>query len=163
MTDADGNYRLSVPASGATLVFSFVGLATQEISIGDRAVIDIQLVSDAKQLSEVVVTAFGIETEKKALGTSITQINSEKFADTRQTNVVNSLTAKIAGVRVQSSSGMVGASSSIFIRGFTSFTGSNQPLFVVDGIPIDNSGGGQALQTGTSQSNRAIDLNPDDI
>jgi TonB-linked SusC/RagA family outer membrane protein len=162
-SDADGKYSMSVPANGGTLVFTFIGLSTSEVEIGDRSIVDVALDADITQLSEVVVTALGIETQKRSLGTSVAQINSDKIADTRQTNVVNSLTAKVAGVRIQSSSGMVGASSSIFIRGMTSFTQSNQPLFVVDGIPMDNTGGNIALQTGVSNSNRAIDLNPDDI
>jgi TonB-linked SusC/RagA family outer membrane protein len=163
VTDADGSYKLNVPSAGGTLIFSFIGMETQEVSIGERSVVDIGMGLDSKQLSEVVVTALGIESEKRSLGTSVTTLKSESIADSRQTNVVNSLTAKMAGVRISSSGGNVGASSSIFIRGMTSFTQSNQPLFVVDGIPIDNSGGGNALQTGVSNSNRAIDLNPDDI
>jgi TonB-linked SusC/RagA family outer membrane protein len=162
-TDAAGSYKINVSADGGVLVFSFIGLKTEEASIGQRTVVDMALGLDVTQLSEIVVTAMGIQSEKRALGTSVAQVGYEKFGDTRQTNIVNSLTAKIAGVRIQSSSGMVGASSSIFIRGFTSFTQSNQPLFVVDGIPIDNTGGANSLQNGVSNSNRAIDLNPDDI
>jgi TonB-linked SusC/RagA family outer membrane protein len=162
-TDADGKYSLPVEGSGAVLTFSFIGLESKEIPVGDRTILDVTLAMDITQLSEVVVTALGIESEKRSIGTSIGQVTAGQIADTRQTNVVNSLTAKVAGVRVQGSSGMVGASSSIFIRGFTSFTQSNQPLFVVDGIPIDNGGGGNNLQTGVTNSNRAIDLNPDDI
>ncbi|MFM9837425.1 MAG: SusC/RagA family TonB-linked outer membrane protein [Cyclobacteriaceae bacterium] len=163
VTDSDGKYSLSVPISGGSLIFSFIGFRTSEIAIGDRTVIDISLQLDITQLNEVVVTALGIESEKRALGTSVSTLKSDAFADTRQTNIVNSLAGKMAGVRISSSGGNVGASSSIFIRGFTSFTQSNQPLFVVDGIPIDNSGGGNALQTGVANSNRAIDINPDDI
>ncbi len=163
VTDAAGAYKLSVPSAGGTLIFSFIGMATQEVAVGDRSVVDITMGFDSEQLSEVVVTALGIESERRTLGTSITQVNSDKIADTRQTNFVNALTAKVAGVRIQSTNGMVGASSSIFIRGMTTFSQSNQPLFVVDGIPIDNSGGGNALQNGVSNSNRAIDINPDDI
>jgi TonB-linked SusC/RagA family outer membrane protein len=163
VSDADGKYSLSVPATGGSLVFSFIGLKTSEIAIGERSTIDIQLSLDITQLNEIVITGPGIESEKKSLGTSVAILKSDAFADARQTNVVNSLAGKMAGVRISSSGGNVGSSSSIFIRGFTSFTQSNQPLFVVDGIPIDNSGGGNALQTGVSNSNRAIDLNPDDI
>jgi len=163
VTGADGSYKVNVPSSGGTLIFSFIGLQTQEVLIGERSTMDVRLSIDSKQLSEVVVTAFGIESEKRSLGTSITTLKGDAIADSRQTNVVNSLAGKMAGVRISSSGGNVGASSSIFIRGMTSFTQSNQPLFVVDGIPIDNSGGGNALQTGVSNSNRAIDLNPDDI
>src|SRR6185369_15934397 len=108
---------------------SFIGLATQEIEIGQQTIVDLQMASDVTQLQEVVVTtAFGLKSEKKALGTSVAQVGYDKFADTRQTNLVNSLTAKVAGVRISSSNGMVGSSSSIFIRGMTSFTQSNQPL-----------------------------------
>ena len=163
VSDSNGSFKLSIPGGDGTLIFSFIGFLTQEVSVGDRSVVDVSMGPDVTQLSEVVVTAFGIESEKRALGTSIAQLNADKFADTRQTNIVNSLTAKVAGVRISSTNGMVGSSSSIFIRGMTSFTQSNQPLFVVDGIPIDNTGGGNALQTGVSNSNRAIDLNPDDI
>jgi TonB-linked SusC/RagA family outer membrane protein len=162
-TDSDGKYALVVPNDGGVLVYSFIGLESKEIPVGQSTIVDVTLALDITQLSEVVVTALGIETNKRALGTSVAQVGYDKIADTRQTNIVNSLTAKVAGVRIQSSSGMVGSSSSIFIRGMTSFTQSNQPLFVVDGIPIDNGGGANSLQTGVTNSNRAIDLNPDDI
>jgi TonB-linked SusC/RagA family outer membrane protein len=162
-TDSNGKFTLSVPGNDATLAFSFIGLESKEVQVGDRSIIDVTLALDVTQLSEVIVTALGIESQKRQIGTSMTQVKTEAIQDTRQTNVVNSLTGKVAGVRIQSSGGMVGASSSIFIRGMTSFTQSNQPLFVVDGIPIDNTGGANALQSGVSNSNRAIDLNPDDI
>ncbi|MBL7846449.1 MAG: SusC/RagA family TonB-linked outer membrane protein [Cyclobacteriaceae bacterium] len=163
VTDTEGNFKLSVPATGATLVFSFIGFATQEVAVGDQAVVDIQLASDVKQLGEVVVTALGVQREQKSLGYSVSKIDNQQLTAARTTNISNALTGKIAGLRVQGSNGMVGSSSSILIRGQTTFTGSNQPLFVVDGIPIDNSGGINALQSGVSNSNRAIDLNQDDI
>ncbi len=163
VTDSDGNYKLNVPAEGSALVFSFIGLQSQEIVIGDRSVVDVSLALDVTQLSEVVVTAFGIEREKKALGFSVSQVNNDELVKSRSTNIANALTAKVAGLRIQGSNGMVGSSSNIFIRGFTTFTGSNQPLFVVDGIPIDNGGGGNGLQAGVSNSNRGIDLNQEDI
>jgi TonB-linked SusC/RagA family outer membrane protein len=162
-TDAEGRYSLSIPSTGGSLVFSFIGLATQEIPIGDRSVVDVSLTLDATQLSEVVVTALGVERESKTLGFSVKELKNEELTVGRTTNIVNSLSGKVAGVRVAGSNGMTGSSSAIFIRGFTTFTGSNQPLFVVDGIPIDNSGGAMALQTGVSNSNRGIDLNQDDI
>jgi TonB-linked SusC/RagA family outer membrane protein len=163
VTDADGRYSLSVPSSGGSLVFSFIGLATNEVSIGDRSVVDLSLALDVTQLSEVVVTALGVERERKTLGFSVKEVKNEELTVGRTTNVVNALSGKVAGVRVAGSNGMTGSSSAIFIRGFTTFTGSNQPLFIVDGIPIDNSGGGMAAQTGVSNSNRAIDINQDDI
>ncbi|MBC8110924.1 MAG: SusC/RagA family TonB-linked outer membrane protein [Verrucomicrobia bacterium] len=162
ISSPDGSYSITV-GDGAVLVFSFVGYAAQEVSVGNRSTIDIILQPDTKSLNEVVITALGIQSQKRSLGTSITEVKAEQIEGVRQTNVVNALTGKVAGVRIQASNGMVGSSSSIFIRGFTSFTQSNQPLFVVDGIPIDNGGGGNALQSGVSNSNRAIDLNPDDI
>ena len=162
-TNAGGSYSLVVPEKGGTLVFSSIGMATQERTIGTESLINVALAQDARELSEVVVTSFGREQEKKALGFSITELQSRELSQARATNISNSLTAKVAGVRVQAANGMVGASSSIFIRGMTTFTSSNQPLFVVDGIPIDNGGGGNALQNGVSNSNRAIDINQDDV
>ncbi|OGX82374.1 SusC/RagA family TonB-linked outer membrane protein [Hymenobacter glacialis] len=162
-SNADGTFTLTVPATGGSLVISSVGMATQERPIGADSKFTIALAQDAKQLSEVVVTAFGREQEKKAVGFSVSEVKNQELTQARATNISNSLTAKVAGVRVQGASGMVGASSSIFIRGMTTFTGSNQPLFVVDGIPIDNGGGGNALQNGVANSNRAIDINQDDV
>lgn len=163
VTDSDGKYSISVPSGGGSLIFSFIGLRAQEVAIGDRTTIDVSLALDVTQLSEVVVTALGVERESKTLGFSVKEVKNEELTVGRTTNVVNALSGKVAGVRVAGSNGMTGSSSAIFIRGFTTFTGSNQPLFVIDGIPIDNSGGGNALQTGVSNSNRAIDLNQDDI
>lgn len=163
VTDANGAYTLAVPSTGGSLVFSFIGLQTQEVQIGDRSVVDVSLALDVTQLSEVVVTALGVERETKTLGFSVKEVKNDELTVARTTNVANALSGKIAGVRVAGSNGMTGSSSAIFIRGFTTFTGSNQPLFVVDGIPIDNSGGINAAQTGVSMSNRAIDLNQDDI
>lgn len=163
-TDLDGNYRLSVPEEGGTLVFSFIGLAQQEIEIGARSVIDVMMASDVQQLTEVVVTAVGIERDKKALGYSIQSVDSDEITQSRETNIVNALNGKVAGVQITSSSGAAGASAYIKIRGNASLTQNNQPLFVVDGIPINN----QSFQTeggtaGVSQSNRAMDMNPQDI
>jgi TonB-dependent SusC/RagA subfamily outer membrane receptor len=161
-TASDGRYSIGVP-DNATLVFSFIGLTSQEVAVGNRNIVDVQMTSDVKTLNEVVVTAMGVERETKALGYSVAQVDNELLTVGRTTNVVNSLNGKVAGVRISGSNGMVGSSSAIFIRGFTTFTGSNEPLFVVDGIPINNGGGANALQTGVSNSNRAIDLNQDDI
>jgi TonB-linked SusC/RagA family outer membrane protein len=162
-TDSDGKFAIGLPATGGSLVFSFIGLESKEITVGDRSIVDVSLALDVTQLSEVVVTALGLERESKTLGFSVKEIKNEELTVGRTTNVVNALSGKVAGVRVAGSNGMTGASSAIFIRGMTTFTGSNQPLFVVDGIPIDNGGGAMATQTGVSQSNRAIDLNQDDI
>ncbi|MEQ8572684.1 MAG: TonB-dependent receptor plug domain-containing protein, partial [Fulvivirga sp.] len=164
VTDIDGNYRLSVPSDGGTLVFSFIGLATEEVAVGARSVIDIQMSPDVTQLSEVVVTAVGIEQNKRALGYSVQNVAADDIVNARETNLVNALNSKVAGVSVVSSSGSPGASANIRIRGNTSINGSNSPLFVVDGVPIDNSAGGQGNGTGgVDNSNRAIDINSNDI
>ncbi|KAA3436138.1 SusC/RagA family TonB-linked outer membrane protein [Rufibacter hautae] len=162
-TDVNGAYSINVPSGGATLVFTFVGYANQEVAVSTQSSINVRLALDSRQLSEVVVTAMGIQREKKDLGYSVGTVDAAALTIGRPTNVVNALSGKVAGVSVASSSGMVGASSGIFIRGNTTFTGSNQPLFVIDGVPIDNGGGGNALQNGVANSNRAIDLNQDDI
>ena len=162
VTKADGTYTLTIPANAKTLVFSSVDLSTVEIAIGTGALINATLKNEDKTMSEVVVTAFGIKKDKKTLGYGVTQINAEELTRSHTTNITNALAGKIPGVRVTGSGGSF-TGSSILIRGYTTFTGSNQPLFVIDGIPIDNSGGGSPLQAGPSVSNRAIDINQEDI
>ena len=163
ITDAMGNYSIAAPQN-SILVYSSVGSVGQEVRIDNQSVINLKLVSDSRQLTEVVVTALGIQKEKKGLGFSQTQLDNKELTIARTTNLTNALSGKIAGVRIAGSSGMTGSASQIFIRGFTTLTGSNQPLFVIDGIPVDNGGGGTASQTGVSNSNRAgVDINQDDI
>ncbi len=172
ITDIDGAYKITVP-SDAVLVYSFVGFESQEVNVGSRAVIDVELASDVKQLSEVVVTAIGLEANKRDLGYSIQNVDSEDIRKSGETNLVSALSGKAAGVQVISSSGTPGASAQIRIRGNKSVQGSNSPLFVVDGIPIDNSSFTTADSPedavanrgagGVNNSNRAIDINPDDI
>ncbi|GAB3828699.1 hypothetical protein GCM10028895_42550 [Pontibacter rugosus] len=162
-TGADGTYSISVPANSNTLEFRFIGFTTIERAIGNASSVSVSMKTDVTLLNEVVVTALGIQRDKKDLGYSVGTVKAEELTVGRPTNVVNALSGKVAGVRISSASGMVGSSSGVFIRGNTTFTNSNQPLFVVDGVPIDNGGGTNALQTGVSNSNRAIDLNQDDI
>ena len=162
-TDVDGNYRISVRGGGGGgLIFRFIGYVTQEIEIGTRDVIDIQMVPETLDAGEVVVTAVGIEANKAALGYSIENVNPEALVSAKETNLVNALNSKVAGVTVVSSSGSPGASANIRIRGNTSINGSNSPLFVIDGIPIDNSSSGNS-PGGVDNANRAIDINPNDI
>jgi len=169
ITDVSGNYRLTVPGEKSVLVFSSVGFVNVEEEVGNRTVIDIVLAPDLKTLGEVVVTSFGIEQEKKALGYAVQEVNNQALVETQQPNLVNTLQGKVAGVNITNSGGTPGASSSILIRGATSIDGDNQPLFVVDGIPVDNStiaepigGSGQLART-VSNSNRGLDINPNDI
>lgn len=162
VTDTQGNFRLSVPPDGGILLFSFIGLQTQEVVIGQRSVIDIQMVADVQQLTEVVVTAVGIEADKRELGYSVASVKPDEIVDSKETNFVSALSSKVPGVQVVSSSGSPGASANIRIRGSKSITSGNNPLFIVDGVPLDNNEAGNGTG-GVDQSNRMIDLNPNDI
>ena len=170
-SDAQGNYTLSVPETDAVLIFSMVGMKKQVITVGAQTVIDVVLQEEVKDMKDVVVTAFGIERETKGLGYSATKIGGSEIVNSRETNMVNGLAGKVAGVQVISSGGSPGASSKIILRGNKSFTGENQPLFVIDGVPMDNSTSETSGQDNpfnplleqVNYSNRAIDINPDDI
>ena len=136
-TDLDGNFKLAVP-DDATIVVSFVGYTTQEIEVAKRSVIDVQMQVDQSQLDEVVVTAFGIERDKKALGYAAQEIGPKDLEGARDITVSSYLTAKVAGVQVSKSASGTGGSTNVVIRGNSSISGGNQPLYVVDGIPIIN-------------------------
>lgn len=174
VTDADGTYQIAVPEN-ATLVFSYTGFQNQRVEVGDQRVIDVQL-SQGVALDEIVVTALGISREKKALGYAVQEVDGDEIAGTQENNVIGALQGKVAGVQINSASGAPGAGASIVIRGLNSLnpTANNQPLFVVDGIPISNQtvAGGQLPSSGTnavnsaeqsSFTNRAADINPSDI
>lgn len=170
-TDIDGKYSLNAPANG-TLVFSVMGMKDAVVGVNNKSVINITMQEDAVALDDVVVTAMGIKKERKALGYSVTEMSSKELLKNKQTNVVNSLAGKVAGVNVTQSGGAAGAGSSIIIRGGNSVNESrdNQPLFVVDGIIYDNStvNGGNSgtdgvTKTATTFSNRVMDINPEDI
>src|SRR5882672_4624301 len=138
VSDSDGNYKLAIPATGGTLVFSFIGLQTTELEIGERSVLDVQLGSDVKQLSEIVVTAQGIQTEKKALGYAVTTVAGSQLTERPETDVARLLSGKVPGVSITQTSGISGSGTNIVIRGYTSLSGTNQPLFVVDGVPFNS-------------------------
>ena len=163
-TDINGRYSVQVPAGATALVFSYTGYTTQEVTLDASNVIDVVMKPNT-QLEEVVVTALGISREQKSLGYAVQQIGGDQLTGARDANVVNSLSGKIAGVNVVSSSGNVGASARIVIRGNSSITGENQPLFVVNGIPMDNSnrGNGNSQLGGVDFGNAIQDINPDDI
>lgn len=164
LTDVEGNYNIAVPQSAQSLVFSFIGFRTQEVPISGQTRINVVLEQDLVLVDEVVVTALGIQRESKALGYSVQSVGTEELTRSGAINPVNSLGVKVAGVQVTSSSGSAGASSFITIRGMSSITGNNQPLFIVDGIPIDNSQlNTESGTAGVAYSNRAIDLNSSDI
>ncbi len=164
-TDVDGTYELEVPEGFNLLQFSFVGYSSQEISIDEQTVIDVVL-AEGVDANEVVVTALGISREEKSLGYATQEVSGDQLDKAREVNIVNSLQGKIAGVQITGSSNL-GGSSRITIRGANSLTGNNQPLFVVDGVPVDNSNfttTNQARGAGGYDYGNAIqDINPDDI
>ncbi|MBT1704527.1 SusC/RagA family TonB-linked outer membrane protein [Chryseosolibacter indicus] len=167
VTDANGNYSITVNEGTGNLVFTFIGYQTVTRPIGDQTTINVTLSEDTQQLSEVVVTALGIEREAKALGYSVQEIQGESITRVKETNVVNSLQGRIAGVQIQGNQGALGGSSRILIRGARSIANENQPLFVVDGIPLDNSNFNstdvQRGAGGYDYGNAAQDVNPEDI
>lgn len=156
-----GEFSLAAPPNATTLVLSFIGYKPQEIAIGSQTSFNITMVEDASILSEVVVTALGIAREKKALGYSVQEVSGKQMTQARTTNFVNALAGKVAGVQITGSNGAPGASSRILIRGTSSIGSNNQPLFVVDGVPIDN--GNYGSGTGVDYGNGAASINPDDI
>ena len=165
-TDLDGNYRLSVPEEGGTLEYTFIGLASQEVVIGSRSVIDITMMEDVETLSEVVVTGLGVVKEKKALGYGVSSISSDALVARQESDVARLLRGKATGVDITSTSGLAGSGTNIIIRGYSSITGSNQPLFVVDGIPFntDTNSPGQGFGSGSATaSSRFLDLDPNSI
>jgi TonB-linked SusC/RagA family outer membrane protein len=167
VSDVNGVYSITLSPGSETLVFSFIGYQTVTESIGDRSEVNVKLPIDAKQLTEVVVTALGIERETKALGYSVQEVKGESLTRVKETNVVNSLQGKVAGVQVQGNQGALGGSSRILIRGSRSIANENQPLFVVDGVPLDNSNFNstdvQRGAGGYDYGNAAQDINPEDI
>jgi TonB-linked SusC/RagA family outer membrane protein len=154
-TDIDGNFSLSVNP-GDILVFRFIGMQTQEILIQDQRVLQIMMQHDVATLEQVVVTALGIRREERTLTYNVQSVQSEELVASRQENLVNALQGRVSGVQITSTSGAPGAASEIILRGATSVDGDNQPLFVIDGVPISN-----ASVRGTT--NRAADINPNDI
>lgn len=160
ITDIDGSYSLQIPDGEVTLVFSYIGYQQQLLNPGASNVLDVSLQVQAELLQEVVVTAIGVEKDKKSIGYASQELAGESLVAARETNLVNALSGKVAGVDIMSTSGTPGASANIVIRGRSSITGSNSPLFIIDGIPIDNSYAGSNF---SDQSNRAIDINPNDI
>ena len=163
ITDFDGNYQVSVEEN-STLVFSFVGFTPQEIEVGTRSVINMTLSQDVQALDEVVVTALGIEREKKALGYSVTQVAGEDFTESRAINLGAALSGKVAGVNVTPTSSGAAGSTRVIIRGGSSLSGNDQPLYIINGIPIDNTTLGSASLWGGSDAGDGLaSLNPDDI
>ncbi|HET6540499.1 MAG TPA: carboxypeptidase-like regulatory domain-containing protein, partial [Chryseolinea sp.] len=166
VTNSDGKYSLTVPSPSSTLVFSFIGLVTQEVEVGGRQVIDVPMKSDITQLSEVVVTALGIERKRNELPYAAQQVTGDQITTTRNANFVNALSGKVAGIDIKTNNNL-GGSTNVVIRGYKSITGNNQALFVIDGVPVSNANTNSIQQrnggTGVDYGNAAADINPDNI
>jgi len=163
-TDFDGKYSIKANV-GDVLQFRFVGMLIQEKTIGSSNTINVVMEADNNVLDEVIVTALGIERNARSIGYGVTTIKSEDLNEVRETNLLNALNGKASGVVVTNQSGNVGGSSRILIRGNSSLSGTIQPLFVVDGVPISNANTvtGSRITGGFDFGNRAQDINPDDI
>ena len=164
-SNADGLFSIQVPGGSNTLVFSSVGYTTQEVNVSSRTSVEITMEEDASELERVVVTALGIERSTKALQFSATQVSGENFTQAREISTANALAGRVAGVNVTKIASGPGGSSRIVIRGAKTLGSTlNQPLYVVDGVPIDNSNFGQAgLWGGADQGDGMSSINPDDI
>ncbi len=160
-TDAEGRFKLKA-TKGATLVISLVSYATKTIVVTDELHYQVLLEPSTRQLDSIVVTSFGIKRDKKTLGYGVSSVKADEIRRAPVSDLTNALAGKVAGVQVSGTGGGF-SSSNIIIRGFTTFTQSNQPLIVVDGVPIDNSGGGNSVNTGVSNTNRTADINPEDV
>jgi len=169
ITNVDGEFKISLQGDAKNVVVSYVGMTSADVLAQNGMTIKLQ--SDSKMIDEVVVTALGISKQKKSLGYAVQDVKGDAINNAQTGNVLSAMTGKMAGVNITSSAGVAGAASFITIRGQNSITGNNQPLFVVDGIPIDNSmdysgnpdDGVNNLTNGVNYSNRAIDINPDDV
>jgi len=163
-SDFDGNYELNVSSSTATLVFSSLGFSTKEVGIAGQSRINVSLDEDAEMLGEVVVTALGIKKEAKAIGYAATEVGGAELSTVKVTNAINSLQGKVAGVNITGNSTGAAGSSRVIIRGNNTLTGNNQPLYIVDGIPIGNDNNGSAgLWGGNDGGDGISSINPDDI
>ena len=165
-TNSEGVYSIAVPEA-STLVFSFIGFASQSIKVAAQSTINVTLAESTQDLNEVVVTALGIARERKALGYSVTEIQGTSLTQARETNVANSLVGKVAGLNVNSTAGGPGASSNVIIRGASSINQTNQPLYVINGVPVEsqpslNNSGGQ-YDNGPDLGDAISNINPDDI
>lgn len=162
VTDLDGKFSLNVKP-GATLIISFVGYKQQEVKAGN-APLNIVLEEDSKMLSEVVVTALGIKRERKALGYGVAEVQGEALTKAKETNVINSMAGRVPGLVVTQTAGGASGSSRVILRGSTEMTGNNQPLYVIDGVPLDNTNFGSAGTYGGFDLGDGISsVNPDDI
>ncbi|WP_317166277.1 SusC/RagA family TonB-linked outer membrane protein [Spirosoma agri] len=162
-TDSNGGFRLSVPEGNTVLVFSYIGYTKQEITVGNQTVFNVKLLPGDASLDEVVVTALGIKKDTRAIGYAVTTIDGSSLNVARETNVINSLQGRVAGLNIAPASGGPGTASRINLRGVSNFTGGS-PLFVINGIPMDNTSRGNSGEWGgTTNGDGISNINPDDI
>ena len=165
VTDQNGHYSIEVLDENSILRFSFIGMETKEITVGSRTIIDLTMETSSIAMDEVVITALGISREKKSLGYSVGEVEGEALQQVAQENVLNSLAGRVSGVAINSTGG-AGSSVSMVIRGASSLTSDNQPLFVIDGIPMTNTLNNvseMARDTKVDYGNAISDINPEDI
>jgi TonB-dependent SusC/RagA subfamily outer membrane receptor len=168
ITDIDGSYSLEVPDGTTILVISYTGYTTKEMDIANTSVADIVL-SEGQLLDEIVVTGLGIKKEKKALGYAVSSVGAEQISQRAEGDVARILSGKAAGVQVTAAGGASGSATNVTIRGLSSFSGSNQALFIVDGIPFSNdtntgtNGTSGNFVDGATQGSRFLDLDPNNI
>ncbi len=166
-TTTDANGQFSIEANrGDVVTVSYVGYQSQDFTIGDNRTLSISLTANSGQLSEVVVTALGIRRERKALGYSVTEVKGEELTRAREVNLVNSLVGRVPGLNVNSVAGGPGAASNVIIRGISSISGTNQPLYVINGVPMEsqpNSQGGTQFDNGADRGDAISNINPDEI
>ncbi|MEQ9659630.1 TonB-dependent receptor [Fulvivirga sp.] len=157
VTDIDGNYRLSVPSDGGTLVFSFIGLASEEVAVGARSVIDVQMSADVKQLSEVVITGYGSQLKRDLTG-SVSSIKAEEIEGLPMQSFDRAIQGRAAGTQISAASGQPGGALNIRIRGVGSINSGNDPLIIIDGVQVASLGG-----SAQASSNPLNSINPNDI
>ncbi|MBG9374899.1 SusC/RagA family TonB-linked outer membrane protein [Panacibacter sp. DH6] len=163
ITKADGSFNLSAPSNG-TLVFSGVGYAQREIAIDGQSTINVTLSESQNELNTVVVTALGVSKQARKLGYAVTSVSGDAMNKARETNIANSLGGQVAGLSVRGTNSGPGGTSKLLLRGLPSMTGSGSPLFVINGIPMDNSQRGSAGEWGGSDNGDGINnINPDDV
>src|SRR5690606_11900623 len=166
-TDSDGRYSIDVEDNNSVHIFSFVGYNSQEVAVAGRTVVDVSMTPDVRSLQEVVVTALGVEKESKKLGYSATTVQTEELVRQRTTNVMESLEGKIAGLNISPPAAGAGSSMQIRLRGQAAFAGANNaPLFVINGLPMDQgvrntNGNGAVAQR--DRGDNLQNINPDDI
>jgi TonB-linked SusC/RagA family outer membrane protein len=163
-TDVSGKYEIMADDANTTLVFSFVGYVKKEVVVGTQSEINVTLLEDTQNLSEVIVTALGIKRDKRALGYSVQEISGEAVSTAKEANLATTLAGKMAGVQVTRTANGAGGSSRVVIRGTNSLVGNSQPLYVIDGIPMDNSNPNSPSSTGGIDYGDGIsNINPEDV